>query len=119
MWGCTLLGPSATAWTSGPSFAGHPHHRWNACHDRGKVLVYSMLMLAGGGECCGDIEHLRSQEEPRRRWRRRPRRASGGRKADASWPSRLEAPKLLVEVTVALVSGCDIEDAPFVASRAR
>jgi hypothetical protein len=32
-------------------------------HDRGKVLVHSMLMLAGGGECCGDIEHLRSQEE--------------------------------------------------------
>ncbi len=31
-------------------------------HDRGKVLVHSMLMLAGGGECCGDIEHLRSQE---------------------------------------------------------
>lgn len=32
-------------------------------HDRGKVLVQSMLMLAGGGECCADIEHLRSQEE--------------------------------------------------------
>ncbi len=32
-------------------------------HDRGKVLVHSMLMLAGGGECCADIEYLRSQEE--------------------------------------------------------
>lgn len=32
-------------------------------HDRGKVLVQSMLMLAGGGECCGDIEHLRSQDD--------------------------------------------------------
>lgn len=31
-------------------------------HDRGKVLVQSMLMLAGGGECCADIEALRSQE---------------------------------------------------------
>jgi len=30
-------------------------------HDRGKVLVQAMLMLAGGGEACTDIEHLRSQ----------------------------------------------------------
>jgi Transposase DDE domain group 1 len=30
-------------------------------HDRGKVLVQSMLMLAGGGEACADIEHLRAQ----------------------------------------------------------
>ena len=30
-------------------------------HDRGKVLTQAMLMLAGGGECCADIEHLRSQ----------------------------------------------------------
>jgi len=28
-------------------------------HDRGKVLVQSALMLAGGGESCLDIEHLR------------------------------------------------------------
>ena len=28
-------------------------------HDRGKVLVQSMLMLAGGGSSCADIEHLR------------------------------------------------------------
>jgi hypothetical protein len=28
-------------------------------HDRGKVLVQTMLMLAGGGESCADIEHLR------------------------------------------------------------
>ena len=32
-------------------------------HDRGKVLVQSMLMLAGGGESCADIEHLRAQED--------------------------------------------------------
>ncbi len=30
-------------------------------HDRGTVLVQSMLMLAGGGESCADIEHLRTQ----------------------------------------------------------
>jgi len=29
-------------------------------HDRGKVLVHTALMLAGGGESCLDIEHLRS-----------------------------------------------------------
>lgn len=33
-----------------------------AQHDRGKLLVQSMLMLAGGGECCADIEHLRAQD---------------------------------------------------------
>src|SRR2546425_11081311 len=32
-------------------------------HDRGKVLVQAMLMLAGGGEACSDIEHLRAQAE--------------------------------------------------------
>jgi hypothetical protein len=32
-------------------------------HDRGKVLVQAMLMLAGGGEACADIEHLRSQHD--------------------------------------------------------
>ena len=30
-------------------------------HDRGKVLTQVMLMLAGGGECCADIEYLRAQ----------------------------------------------------------
>jgi hypothetical protein len=30
-------------------------------HDRGKVLVHAMLMLAGGGECCSDIEQLRAE----------------------------------------------------------
>lgn len=32
-------------------------------HDRGKVLCQAMLMLAGGGEGCADIEHLRAQAE--------------------------------------------------------
>ena len=30
-------------------------------HDRGKVLTEAMLMLAGGGEACSDIEQLRAQ----------------------------------------------------------
>ncbi|MHB1511432.1 MAG: IS1380 family transposase [Acidimicrobiales bacterium] len=30
-------------------------------HDRGKVLVQTMLVLAGGGESCADIEHLRAE----------------------------------------------------------
>ena len=32
-------------------------------HDRGKVLVQSMLMLAGGGESCADIEYLRAEAD--------------------------------------------------------
>ena len=32
-------------------------------HDRGKVLVHMALMLAGGGESCADIEHLRLQAD--------------------------------------------------------
>ena len=31
-------------------------------HDRGKVLTHAALMLAGGGECCADIETLRADE---------------------------------------------------------
>src|SRR5271155_5920329 len=31
-------------------------------HDRGKVLVQMALVLAGGGESCADIEHLRVQD---------------------------------------------------------
>jgi hypothetical protein len=30
-------------------------------HDRGKVLTHAMLMLAGGGEACSDVEALRAQ----------------------------------------------------------
>jgi Transposase DDE domain group 1 len=32
-------------------------------HDRGKVLVQAMLMLAGGGRACADIERLRCQSD--------------------------------------------------------
>jgi hypothetical protein len=31
-------------------------------HDRGKVLTHAMVMLAGGGECCADVEALRAEE---------------------------------------------------------
>ena len=31
-------------------------------HDRGKVITQAMLMLAGGGESCADIEALRAQD---------------------------------------------------------
>jgi Transposase DDE domain group 1 len=31
-------------------------------HDRGKVVVQAILMVAGGGEACSDIEALRAQE---------------------------------------------------------
>ena len=32
-------------------------------HDRGKVLVQMALVLAGGGESCADVEHLRVQRD--------------------------------------------------------
>ena len=32
-------------------------------HDRGALLVHLLLVLAGGGEACSDIGHLRSQRE--------------------------------------------------------
>ena len=39
---------------------------WNGpgipIHDRGRVLTQTMLMLAGGGESCADIEALASQD---------------------------------------------------------
>ncbi|MBW4079004.1 MAG: hypothetical protein HIU84_10955 [Acidobacteria bacterium] len=44
-----------------------PHVFLNAMNpcprDRGKVLVQMALVLAGAGESCADIEHLRSPEE--------------------------------------------------------
>ena len=32
-------------------------------HDRGRVLTLAMLTMAGGGEACADIEHLRAQPD--------------------------------------------------------
>ncbi len=33
-------------------------------HDRGKVLVQALFMLAGGGNSCADIEELRATRDP-------------------------------------------------------
>lgn len=60
---CTLLGRLPTGWVwvircrhaSRSAASGFP------LHDRGKVLTQAMLILAGGGEACADIEHLRAQ----------------------------------------------------------
>ena len=41
--------------------------RWRCerapAHDRGALLVHLLLVLAGGGEACTDIEHMRSQRD--------------------------------------------------------
>jgi hypothetical protein len=37
------------------------HGRGRPIHDRGRVLTQAMLMLAGGGDSCSDIEALASQ----------------------------------------------------------
>jgi len=37
------------------------HGERSPLHDRGKVLVQQMAVLAGGGESCADIEYLRSE----------------------------------------------------------
>ena len=65
MSGCMPLAPLPTGWAwvivcrlSGIAVTGERL----PFHDRGKVLVQSMLMLAGGGESCADIEALRAQE---------------------------------------------------------
>ena len=63
--GYTLLGDLPTEW----DWAMHCRRAFHGTvsglplHDRGKVLVQSCLMLAGGGESCADIEHLRLQED--------------------------------------------------------
>lgn len=40
---------------------------WNGngipLHDRGKVLIHQMLVLAAGGEACSDIEYLRVEKD--------------------------------------------------------
>ena len=50
---CSFWGVSLTVWGLGRQRA--------PVHDRGKVLVHALLMLAGGGEACSYIEHLRAQ----------------------------------------------------------
>ena len=63
MWGCTLWGCLLIVWVWGRlwSSAVPPAGERAPGHDRGKVLTQAMLMLAGGGECCSDIEYLRAE----------------------------------------------------------
>ena len=53
---CDALGLGAALSSAVP-----PRGERAPSHDRGKVLVHASLMLAGGGEACSDIEHLRAQ----------------------------------------------------------
>ena len=60
--GLHALGSLADRLGLGPALSA-PIPAGLVAHDRGKVLVQTMLMLAGGGEACSDIEHLRAQPE--------------------------------------------------------
>jgi hypothetical protein len=63
--GLHLLGSFADRLGVGESLSGAiaPRGERLPTHDRGKVLTQAMLMLAGGGEACSDIEHLRAQPD--------------------------------------------------------
>ena len=63
MSGCTRLVRLLTGWgwAIRCRHAIAPGGERAPVHDRGKVLVQAMLMLAGGGEACSDIERLRAQ----------------------------------------------------------
>lgn len=60
--GCTLWAGSPTGWDWVMPCRRRSPPRRDVIIDRGRVLTHTMLMLAGGGECCGDIEALRVQE---------------------------------------------------------
>lgn len=62
--GLHALGSFADQLGLGQALSAHvpPRSARLPLHDRGKVLVHAMLMLAGGGECCSDIEYLRSED---------------------------------------------------------
>ena len=64
MSGCTRLGAFADRLGLGDALSARipPAGERLPVHDRGKVLTQAMLMLAGGGESCADIEALRAQE---------------------------------------------------------
>lgn len=62
--GLHALGRFADAMALGEALsAAIPTNGRVLLHDRGKVVLQMMLMLAGGGEACTDIEHLRAQPE--------------------------------------------------------
>jgi hypothetical protein len=63
--GLHLLGSFVDRLGVGDSLSGAvvPRGERLPVHDRGKVLAQAMLMFAGGGEACADIEHLRAQPD--------------------------------------------------------
>jgi hypothetical protein len=63
--GLHALGSLADALGLGPALTSciEPSGERTLRHDRGKVLVQMALVLAGGGESCADVEHLRAQSE--------------------------------------------------------
>lgn len=62
--GLHTLGRFADALRLGPALSeAIPAGGRVLVHDRGKVVLQTMLVLAGGGEACTDIEHLRAQPE--------------------------------------------------------
>ncbi len=63
--GLHALGAFADRLGVGDALSGAVAYRGRGVpvHDRGKVLVQASLMLAGGGESCLDIEHLRTSPD--------------------------------------------------------
>ena len=118
---CTLLALSPTAWGSVmPLGRIPPRGERFPLHDRGKVFVQTALMLAGGGESCADIEHLRLQEtcsdrclrtrrcsapSTRSPPRRGPDRSRAGRGACEVWrrAARRRAGPVIFDIDASLV----------------
>ena len=63
--GLHALGSLADALDLGSALSSciEPRSQRAPRHDRGKVLVQMALVLAGGGESCADVEHLRAQRD--------------------------------------------------------
>ena len=59
--GLHALGSFADRLGLGDALSSAIPQRPTLVHDRGKVLVEAALVLAGGGESCADIEHLRAE----------------------------------------------------------
>ena len=59
--GLHALGSFADRLGLGDGLSSAIPQRPTLLHDRGKVLVEAALVLAGGGESCADIEHLRAE----------------------------------------------------------
>ena len=67
VWGAGLFALGGFADRVGLTEAMSAAVRWRGerapVHDRGALLVHLLLVLAGGGEVCTDIGHLRSQRD--------------------------------------------------------